>query len=171
MVKKSDTVSAKLCSLQRIFCVQDTKYKQKSKVQDLPARGRKVLDIRSPESESSSDELQLPENQTTPRGPKQDPLGRLFGDFRRHKLEKLVGGGEGKRKYPLRQRKVCAAHKKQSETRYICKFYVVPLHKGSCFEKYHSTMSYKTIYMQFLQSGAQERNLECQTISKNMLWG
>jgi len=31
------------------FCVQDTKYKQ-SKVQELPARGRKVLDIRSPES-------------------------------------------------------------------------------------------------------------------------
>ena len=47
--KKSDTVSAKLCSLLRIFCVQDTKYKQKSKVQELPARGRKVLDIRSPE--------------------------------------------------------------------------------------------------------------------------
>jgi len=35
--KKSGTVSAKLCSLQRIFCVQHTKYKQKSKVQELPA--------------------------------------------------------------------------------------------------------------------------------------
>ena len=45
MVEKTGTVSAKLCSLQCIFCVQDTKYKQKSKVQDLPARGRKVLDI------------------------------------------------------------------------------------------------------------------------------
>jgi len=33
------------------FCVQDTKYKQKSKVQEFLARGRKVLDIRSPESE------------------------------------------------------------------------------------------------------------------------
>jgi len=29
MVEKSGTVSAKLCSLQCIFCVQDTKYKQK----------------------------------------------------------------------------------------------------------------------------------------------
>jgi len=37
MVKKSGTVSAKLCPIQRIFCVQDTKYKQKSKVQELPA--------------------------------------------------------------------------------------------------------------------------------------
>jgi len=27
MVKKDGTVSAKLCSLQYIFCVQDTKYK------------------------------------------------------------------------------------------------------------------------------------------------
>jgi len=47
--KKGGTVSTKLCALQRTFCVQDTKYKQ-SKVQELPARGRKVLDIRSPES-------------------------------------------------------------------------------------------------------------------------
>jgi hypothetical protein len=37
MVEKSGTVSAKLCSLQCIFCVQDTKYKQKSKVQKLHA--------------------------------------------------------------------------------------------------------------------------------------
>jgi hypothetical protein len=35
------------------------------------------------------------------RGPKQDPPGRLSGDFRIHKLEK-IGGGEGKKKYPAR---------------------------------------------------------------------
>jgi len=61
-------------------------------------------------SESNSDDLQLPEKQTTPRGPKQDPPDRLSGDFRIHKLEKIVGGGEGKRKYPARPCKVCAAH-------------------------------------------------------------
>ena len=49
MVEKSGIVSAKLCSLQQIFCVQDTKYKQKSKEQDLSAQSRKILDIRSPE--------------------------------------------------------------------------------------------------------------------------
>jgi len=54
----------------------------------------------------------LPEKQTEPRRPKQDPLGRLFGDFRIHKLEKIVGGGEGKWKYPARPCEVCAAHKK-----------------------------------------------------------
>jgi len=63
-------------------------------------------------------------------------------DFRIHKLEKIVGGGQGKKKSPARQCKVCAAHKKQRETTYICKFCVVPLHKGSCFEKYHSVMNY-----------------------------
>ena len=51
MVEKGGTLSDKLRALQRIFCVQDAKYKL-SKVQDLPARGRKVLHIIhvSPES-------------------------------------------------------------------------------------------------------------------------
>ena len=49
MVEKSGTLSAKLRSLQCIFCVQDAKYKQQSTVQELPARSRKVLDISSPE--------------------------------------------------------------------------------------------------------------------------
>jgi len=31
------------------------------------------------------------------RGPKQGQSGRLCGDFRIHKLEKIVGGGEGKK--------------------------------------------------------------------------
>jgi hypothetical protein len=84
----------------------------------------------------------LPQKHTTPRGPKKDPPVRLSGDFRIHKHEKMFAGGEGKKKYPARQCKVCAAHKKQSETRCICKFCVVPLHKGSCFEKYHSVMNY-----------------------------
>jgi len=72
-----------------------------------------VLDFRSPElNESNSDDLQLPEKQITPRGPKQDPPGRLSGDFKIHKFEKIVGVGEGKSKCPARQCKVCAAHKK-----------------------------------------------------------
>jgi len=63
----------------------------------------------------------LPAKQTTPRGPKQDPPGRLSGNFRIHTLEKIVGGEEGKKKNPARQHKVCAAHKKRSETRCTCK--------------------------------------------------
>jgi len=39
----------------------------------------------------------LPGKQTTPSRSKQDPPGRLSIDFRIHKLEKMFGGGEGKR--------------------------------------------------------------------------
>jgi hypothetical protein len=63
-------------------------------------------------AKSSSDDLQVPEKQSTPRGPKQELPGRLSGDFRIHKLEITVDGGEGKKKYLARQCKVCATHKK-----------------------------------------------------------
>jgi len=33
----------------------------------------------------------------TPRGPKQDPPGRLSGDFRIDRLEKIFVGGKGKK--------------------------------------------------------------------------
>jgi len=123
MFEKRGTVFAELCSLQRILCVQDTKYKQKIKFKSfLHEVGRSWISEAQDRSESNSDDLQLPEKQTTPRGPKQNLPCRLSGDFRIHKLEKIVGGGEGKRKYPARQCEVCAAHKKRSETRYICKF-------------------------------------------------
>ena len=44
-------------------------------------------------SELTSDDLHFPEKSTTPRKPKQDPSGRISGDFRLHKLEETVGGG------------------------------------------------------------------------------
>jgi len=79
------------------------------------------------------------------RGYKQDPPGRRSGDFRTRKLAKIFGGGEGKKEvswYLARQCKVCAVHKKRSETRNICKFCIVLLHKGSDFEKCHSVTNY-----------------------------
>jgi len=93
-------------------------------------------------SESSSDALRLPKKQTTPRGPKQDPPSRFSGDFRIHKLEKLLVWG--REKWSTLQDSIkCVLHiRSVSETRYICKFCVVPLHKGSCFEKYHSVTNY-----------------------------
>ena len=42
----------------------------------------------------------MPEKKTTTRRPKQNLPGRLSGDFKIHKLEKIVAGGEGKKKYP-----------------------------------------------------------------------
>jgi hypothetical protein len=60
---------------------------------------------------SSSDKLQLPKKKTTPRGPTQNHPGRLSRDFNKHKLDKIVAGGENKKKYSAGQCKVCAAHR------------------------------------------------------------
>jgi hypothetical protein len=82
------TVSSKLCSLQRIFCEKDTKYKQKLKYKNfLHEVGRSWITEVQDRSESNSDDLQLPEKQTTPRGPNQDLPGRHSSDFRIYKLE------------------------------------------------------------------------------------
>jgi hypothetical protein len=43
------------------------------------------------------------------RGPKQYPSGRLSGDFRIHKLEKIIGGGEGKKSF-LQDSVQCVLH-------------------------------------------------------------
>jgi hypothetical protein len=56
---------------------------------------QEVSEVQNPK-ESSSDELQLPEKQSTPRGPKYDSPGRLSGDVNKHKLDKIVVGGEVK---------------------------------------------------------------------------
>ena len=99
-------------------------------------------------------------------GVNRNPPRRLSADFSKHKLDKTVADGKGK-KYPAKQYKVCAAPKKWSETTCSCKFYIVLFHKGSCFEKYHSIRNYETLYMQFLQDWVQEYHLYSQTARKN----
>ena len=99
------------CALFNAFCVYKTlntnkKVKYKNFLNEV---GWSWISEVQDRSEFDSDDLQLPEKQTTPRGHKQDRPCRLSGDFRIHKLEKIVGGGEGKRKYPAGQCKVCAA--------------------------------------------------------------
>ena len=44
--------------------------------------------------------------------------------------------------YPAWRCHVCAAHQKRRETRYICKFCLVPLHKGERFQRYHTPKHY-----------------------------
>ena len=78
----------------------------------------------------------------TPRVPHEDPPGRLSGDMRKDVVEKTVGSERGKRKYPARKCHACDAHKERRETRYICKFCSVPLHKGECFQRYHTLNHY-----------------------------
>jgi len=47
-----------------------------------------------------------------------------------------VAAGKKKTKHSVRKCKICVSHKKQSATRYSCKFCVVALHRGSCLEEY-----------------------------------
>jgi hypothetical protein len=56
---------------------------------------QEVSEVQNP-NEPSSDEMQLPEKQSTPKGSKQDSQGRLSGDVSKHKLDKIVASGEGK---------------------------------------------------------------------------
>ncbi|PNF19223.1 hypothetical protein B7P43_G08807 [Cryptotermes secundus] len=74
----------------------------------------------------------------TPRRPHVDPPGRLSGDMWKHTFAKIVKSEHFKGKQPSRQCRVCAIRKKGSRTAYICKFCVMPLHRGECFKKYHS---------------------------------
>jgi hypothetical protein len=55
--------------------------------------GRSWISEVQDRSESNSDDLQLKEKQTTPKGPKKDPPGKLSCDFRINKLEKIFSGG------------------------------------------------------------------------------
>lgn len=71
---------------------------------------------------------------------RRDPPGRLSMDMRKHILEKIVGAG--KKKNPQKQCRVCAAKKVRSETCFMCSFCRVPLHRGKCFERYHTVKKY-----------------------------
>uniref|UniRef100_G1Q6F5 PiggyBac transposable element-derived protein domain-containing protein n=1 Tax=Myotis lucifugus TaxID=59463 RepID=G1Q6F5_MYOLU len=66
----------------------------------------------SPEPETN---LSSPSPGVARRAPRKDPPKRLSGACR-----------------------VCAAHGKRSESRYLCKFCLVPLHRGKCFTQYHT---------------------------------
>jgi len=62
----------------------------------------------------------------------------------------------------------CArAARKGSETRCICKFCDVPLHRGSWFEKYLIVRNCQTVYMQFLCCWVQEFYLYNQIVRIN----
>ena len=90
----------------------------------------------SSSDDDTDDEIERP----TQRAPRQDDPASLTGGMVKHTLEKIVG--YGKKKYPSRMCRVCSANKLRKETRYICGFCKVPLHKGMCFTKYHTKTKY-----------------------------
>jgi hypothetical protein len=73
------------------------------------------LQMEAAETESDTDSVRLGPSTPTPFRPHVDPPGQLFGDFRKHTLQKIVKGGHGMKKYPCRQCCVCAAHKESNQ--------------------------------------------------------
>ena len=116
------------------------------------------------ETDADTDATHPRTSTQTPRVP-EDPPGRLSGDMWKRVLQKIVGSERGERKYPARRCHVCAAHKQRSETRYICKFCLVPLHKGECFQRYFLKISVhrnsQRIYYKFLKKHSIKVELHC----------
>ncbi|XP_014472553.1 PREDICTED: piggyBac transposable element-derived protein 4-like [Dinoponera quadriceps] len=81
----------------------------------------------------------LPNSEPTRRTPRLDHPGRL-SNFGKHKLINIVTSGRSVK--PQRQCRVCTIKKKRSRTCFVCKFCNVPLHKGDCFERYHTLKKY-----------------------------
>jgi hypothetical protein len=75
---------------------------------------------------------------STPHAPRRDPFGRLSRDMKEHQFQAIVG--VGKKKYPQKPCRVCAAHRKCKDMRYICSTFKVPLRKGDCFRRCHTRM-------------------------------
>jgi hypothetical protein len=88
------------------------------------------------QTQSDTDSMRPWPSTHTPHRPHVDPPGQL--DMRKHVFGKILKSEHGKRTYPARQCYVCTVHKKKCQTRYICEFCVVPLHKGECFQRYHT---------------------------------
>jgi hypothetical protein len=105
------------CALFNSFLMYETlnKGKRKQKYKKfLHKVARNWIMERGDMVDSSSDEDNAVPSakRPTPRGPSEDPPGRLSGNFSKHKLGKTVGGGQGKKKYPVRQGRVCSVHRK-----------------------------------------------------------
>jgi hypothetical protein len=86
------------CALFNAFCVYRTLTNKKVRYKNFLREVARswILEVQIT-AKSNSDDFQMPKKQTTPRGPKLGPPGRLSGDFRTHKLEKIVAGGKEKK--------------------------------------------------------------------------
>jgi hypothetical protein len=119
------------CALFNAFFVQRTLNTNKIKYKNfLHELGRSWISEVQNRGESSSDDLQLPEKQTTPTGPTQDPTGRFSVEFMIHKCEKMFAGGEGNKKYPAKQYKVCAARRSEVKLETFVNFALFGFTKG-----------------------------------------
>jgi hypothetical protein len=91
--------------------VYETKNTNQKQVQDLPAWGEEGPAYQKSRVQQSPGLIHCNGQRSSEhQGGLKGPPGLRFGDFIKHKLDKTVVGGEGK-KYSTRQCKVYAVHK------------------------------------------------------------
>lgn len=72
-----------------------------------------------------------PSTSTTKKTSRRNPPTRLSMDMRKHVNTKIISTSKKK-----------IAQKKRSETSYMCKHCEIPLHRGKCFNDYHTKKHY-----------------------------
>ena len=142
MVEKGGTVSAQLCTFQCILCVRTLTNKRVRYKKFLHEVARSWISEVQITAKSNSDDLQMQRSKQHQGYQNWIHQADCLVISEHTSWKKIIAGGKGEKKYHVRQCKVCAAQKKRSATRYMCKFCSVPLHKGSCFERYHTLRNY-----------------------------
>ena len=102
-------------------------------ITDKKTEDLELMDIEEPQPGTSN---------SAPRTPryKIDPPGRLSLDIKKHKLIQIEN--KGRKLYAQRNCVVCAAHKKRKLTCFKCEFCNAPLHRGECYQHYHTHKKY-----------------------------
>ena len=98
----------------------------------------------SSSSSSSYDESQglsrTPTPTPTKRAPKNDPLGRLDGKLKNHKLVHIPPTKNDKT--PTQKCRVRVRKNIKKQTRFLCDQCGVPLHSDGCYTQYHTLKHY-----------------------------
>ena len=100
-----------------------------------------ISDLSSTDSQNDTEDSTNKSNTSEPtkRTPRSGHPERL-SCIKKHKLIRIVISG--KSKTPQKLCRVCASKKIRSRTCFVCKFCNIPLHKGDCYERYHTLKNY-----------------------------
>jgi hypothetical protein len=98
--------------------------------------------VSSPSSsyDKSQGSRRTPTPTPTKRAPKNNPLGRLDGKLKKHKL--IHTAPTNNDKTPTRKCQVCVRKNIKKETRFLCVRCGVPLHPEDCYTRYHMLKHY-----------------------------
>jgi hypothetical protein len=128
-----------LCIVQSLSNEQVAEFRMKTEVQIISTWGGRLLGRNDLEETHEEDYVEADDDDDhhhpsppTPHAPRRNPLGNCQETWRSTNLRKMLELGKEKSTEPCR---VCTAHKKLKDTRYICNTCKVPQHKGDFFTR------------------------------------